>query len=96
MGKFRPEHSGRMNFYLSGIDDRERRKGDQPTIGLILCQTKGRTIAEYVLGNLRTPISVATHQLPEALQDELPSPEQLQAELDSAVQMIEANRNNQG
>ncbi|MBE7381263.1 MAG: DUF1016 family protein [Leptolyngbya sp. SIO1E4] len=96
MGEFQPQHSGQMNFYLMAIDDRERQEHDQPTIGIILCKSRNKTIAEYALGNLRNPISVATHQLPEALQDELPSPEQLQAELDSAVQMIEANRNNQG
>ena len=89
MGKFQPEHSGLMNFFLAGIDRRERREGDQPTIGLILCQTKGRTIAEYALSHLKNPIAVATHQLPETLQDELPSPERLQAELGNAVQRLE-------
>ncbi len=92
MGGFKPEHSGRMNFFLSGIDDRERGKDDQPTIGLILCKTKGRTIAEYALRHLKNPIAVATHQLPETLQDELPSPEQLQAELGNAVQMLEESK----
>ena len=92
MGGFKPEYSGRMNFFLSGIDDKERGKDDQPTIGLILCKTKGRTIAEYALRHLKNPIAVATHQLPETLQDELPSSEQLQAELGNAVQMLEESK----
>ncbi|NER78086.1 MAG: DUF1016 domain-containing protein [Leptolyngbya sp. SIO1D8] len=89
MGEFRPEHSGQMNFYLAGIDDRERGEDDQPTIGLILCKTKGRTIAEYSLRHLKNPIAVATHELPKPLQNKLPSSEQLQEELSNAVQTLE-------
>lgn len=87
MGNFRPEQSGQMNFYLSAIDDRERREYDQPTIGIILCKTKDRTIAEYSLRNLHNPIAIAEHQFPEAL----PSEEQLELELDNALQSLEAD-----
>lgn len=82
MGEFQPEHSGRMNFYLMAIDAQEREEYDQPTIGIILCKSKNKTIAEYALGNLRNPIAVATHKLP--------STERLQSELESAVRSIEA------
>ncbi|MEO1297987.1 MAG: PDDEXK nuclease domain-containing protein [Cyanobacteria bacterium J06636_16] len=85
MGKFMPEHSGRMNFFLMAIDDKERGEYDQPTIGIILCKSRNRAIAEYALGNLSNPIAVAEHRFQEAL----PSEEQLQLELDNAVQMIE-------
>ena len=61
-----------------------------PTIGIILCKSKNKTIAEYALRGLHKPIAVATHKLPDALQDELPSPEQLTLELDNAVQKLEA------
>lgn len=81
MGEFKPEHSGNMNFYLMAIDAQERGEYDQPTIGIILCKTRNKTIAEYALGNLRNPIAVSTHKLP--------SPERLQAELGNAVQKIE-------
>ncbi|MEM9006829.1 MAG: PDDEXK nuclease domain-containing protein [Cyanobacteria bacterium P01_F01_bin.86] len=87
MGNFRPEQSGQMNFYLSAIDDKERREYDQPTIGIILCKTKDRTIAEYSLRNLHNPIAVAEHRFPEAL----PSEEQLQLELDNAVRLLKGD-----
>lgn len=86
MGDFTPEQSGRMNFYLSAIDDSERGEYDQPTIGIILCKTKHKTIAEYSLRSLQNPIAVAEHRLPRVL----PSAERLQSELENAVQQIEA------
>ena len=85
MGEFKPEHSGMMNFYLSGVDERERAEQDQPTIGIILCKTKGKTIAEYSLRHLRNPIAIAEHRLPKVL----PSTEQLQLELDNATRRLE-------
>jgi len=84
MGSFRPEQSGLMNFYLSAIDDQERQPEDQPTIGIILCKTKDRTIAEYSLRHLKNPIAVAEHRFPKVL----PSAEQLESELDNAVQEL--------
>lgn len=87
MGNFMPEQSGRMNFYLSAVDDKERREFDQPTIGIILCKTKDRTIAEYSLRHLHNPIAIAEHQFPEAL----PSEEQLKLELDNAVRSLETD-----
>lgn len=83
LGDFQPEHSGRMNFYLSAIDDQERGEYDQPSIGIILCKAKGKTIVDYSLRYLQNPIAVATHKLP--------SVERLQIELDNAVQMIEGH-----
>ena len=46
-GEFKPEYAGKMNFYCSVVDDQLRNETDQPTIGLILCQTKDRILAEY-------------------------------------------------
>jgi predicted nuclease of restriction endonuclease-like (RecB) superfamily len=83
LGDFQPEHSGRMNFYLSAIDAQERGEYDQPSIGIILCKAKGKTIVDYSLRHLQNPIAVATHKLPSA--------ERLQIELDNAVQMIEGH-----
>lgn len=88
MGEFKPEYSGQMNFYISAINDQMRKAQDQPTIGIILCKSRKKTIAEYALGNLRNPIAVATHELPQQLQQELPSAKRLQTELDNAVQKI--------
>ena len=74
-----------MNFYCSVVDDQLRHAQDQSTIGLILCQTKDRVIAEYALRDIHKPIGVAdyefTRALPTALASSLPSIEVLEAEL---------------
>jgi predicted nuclease of restriction endonuclease-like (RecB) superfamily len=87
--EFRPEYSGKMNFYISAVDDLLRHPTDQPTIGIVLCRSKKRVVAEYALRNVSTPIAVSTHQLPSKLQESLPSTEQLAMELETAIQEIE-------
>ena len=47
---FRPEFAGKMNFYLSAVDDRLRQQDDKPSIGLILCKDKSKIIVEYAFG----------------------------------------------
>jgi predicted nuclease of restriction endonuclease-like (RecB) superfamily len=89
MGEFQPEFSGKMNFYVSAVDALFRHADDNPTIGLILCKSKSKTTVEYALRNVSTPIGVSTHQLPESLEDSLPSVEQLEMELQSAIADIE-------
>lgn len=89
MGDFRPEFSGKMNFYVSAIDNLMRHPSDSPTIGMILCKTKNKTIAEYALQDVNKPIGVSTHrigsELPEPLKESLPSVEQLEMEIDTVV-----------
>ena len=84
-GEFKPEYAGKMNFYCSVVDDQLRHPQDQPTLGLILCQTKDRIIAEYSLRDIDKPIGVAdyelTRALPEKLASSLPSIEAIEAEL---------------
>ena len=89
MGEFQPEYSGKMNFYVSAVDDLMRHETDNPTIGLILCKSKRKTKAEYALRNLNTPIAVVTHQLPGKLQENLPSIEQLEMKLEAIASDIE-------
>jgi hypothetical protein len=60
-GPFRPEHAGKMNFYLAALDDLERKPGDNPSIGLILCREHNRVVVEYALRNVDTPIGVARY-----------------------------------
>jgi predicted nuclease of restriction endonuclease-like (RecB) superfamily len=84
--EFEPEHAGKMNFYLSVVDDLLKHPGDQPSIGLILCKDKDRVIVEYALRDTSKPMSVATYvlrrdALPEALRQELPSIDRLESEL---------------
>jgi predicted nuclease of restriction endonuclease-like (RecB) superfamily len=85
MGEFQPEFTGKMNFYVSVVDDRLRHGTDNPTIGLILCKSKSKMTAEYALRNVNSPIGIATHRLPEPLQSSLPSIEQLETELRTIV-----------
>jgi predicted nuclease of restriction endonuclease-like (RecB) superfamily len=85
MGEFEPEYSGKMNFYVTAVDKILRRTGDEPTIGLIICKSKDKTIVEYALNDMQKPIGVSTFQLkknlPSELQDSLPTIEQLEIEV---------------
>jgi len=87
MDKFQPEYAGKMNFYLSAVDDLLRHPSDQPSIGIILCKTEDRVIAEYALRDMSKPIGVSVYQalenLPEPLQGQLPTVEALEAELNA-------------
>ena len=80
---FKPEYSGKLNFYDSAVDDLVRDKTiDKPTIGLILCKGKNSTIAEYALRDIQKPMGVATYitqtaDVPNAIADYLPSIEAL-------------------
>ena len=84
--EFKPEFAGKMNFYLSAVDDLLRHPTDQPSIGLILCKEKNRVIVEYSLRDTSKPMGVASYELrrgalPEGLRDSLPSVERIEAEL---------------
>lgn len=72
-GQFKPEYAGKVNFYCSVVDDFLRHEHDNPTIGLILCQTHDRVVAEYTLKNVNTPIGVSEYELTRALPDNLKS-----------------------
>jgi predicted nuclease of restriction endonuclease-like (RecB) superfamily len=89
MTEFKPEYSGKMNFYVSAVDDLLRHPDDQPTIGIILCKAKNKAVAEYALRDVNKPIGVSTHYLgmvlPESLQGNLPTIEQLEIELNTVV-----------
>jgi predicted nuclease of restriction endonuclease-like (RecB) superfamily len=74
--EFKPEFAGKMNFYLSAVDDLLRQKTDQPSIGIILCKGRNEIVMEYALRDTRKPVGVAqyrmTDTLPKPLQQELP------------------------
>lgn len=82
MGEFKPEFAGKMNFYLSAVDDLLKHEKDEPSIGLILCKSKNRFIAEYALRDLQKPIGVSEMQLmeklPDKLQGDLPTIEEIE------------------
>ncbi len=83
--EFKPEHAGKMNFYLSAVDDLVKHPTDNPSIGLILCKTKDQVLAEYALRDVTKPIGLAEYNLmenlPENIQTALPTIEELEAEL---------------
>jgi predicted nuclease of restriction endonuclease-like (RecB) superfamily len=78
IGTFQPEFVGKLQFYLAALDAKVRHDGENPSIGIILCKDKKRTIVEYALRDARKPIGVATYaitrNLPKKLQGQLPSP----------------------
>jgi len=81
IGEFMPEYVGKMQFYLAALDDQARMGGENPSVGIILCKSKDRTIVEYALRETNKPIGVAAYRivstLPAELQDQLPAPEQV-------------------
>ena len=84
-GKFKPEHLGQLGFYLAAVDGQVKDPQDSPTIGLLLCSSKNKVVAEYALRDNSRPIGVAEYQLvdslPAELQTSLPSIEQIEREL---------------
>lgn len=85
-GGFKPEYAGKLNFYLSAVDDLLRHPDDQPSIGLVLCRGKNKVAVEYSLRDMTKPLGVSeyllTEALPEKLKGALPSVEELEAELE--------------
>jgi len=85
-GKFKPEHLGQLGFYLTAVDRQVKSEQDGPTIGLLLCKSKNKVVAEYALGDKTQPMGIAEFKLledlPEPLQTSLPSIEQIEQELE--------------
>jgi len=90
MKAFTPEDAGKMNFYLSAVDSLMRHPDDAPTIGLILCKTHNRLIAEYALRDIAKPLGVAEWEtkmvqaLPPSLKGSLPTIDEIEAEFGKA------------
>lgn len=81
IGEFEPEYVGKMQFYLAALDTQMREEGENPSIGIILCKEKSRTIVEYALRDASRPIGVATYrivsELPRELEGQIPGPEEI-------------------
>ena len=84
-GKLKPEHVGQLNFYLEVIDRQVKEKHHGPTVGLLLCESRNRVVAEYSLARSDSPVGIVQYQLakqlPKALQEVLPSTELLEDQL---------------
>ena len=93
-GKFKPEHLGQLGFYMTAIDRQVKNEHDNATIGLLLCKSKNKIVAEYALGDKSQPMGIAEYQLleslPAELQSSLPSIEQIERELATADDVREA------
>jgi predicted nuclease of restriction endonuclease-like (RecB) superfamily len=79
-GKFEPEYAGKMQFYLGALNNKVRLEGENPSIGIIVCRDKDRTVVEYTLQDVNKPIGIATYKtyselnaLPEKISKYLPS-----------------------
>lgn len=84
-GAFKPEHTGQLGFYMTAVDRQLKSEHDAPTIGLLLCKSKNKVVAEYALQDSNKAMGVAEYQLIESLpaemQTSLPSIEQIEREL---------------
>jgi len=87
MGPFEPEHAGKMNFYLTAVDEELRHADDKPSIGLLLCKDNDKLVVEYALRDVAKPIGVAEWRtrlvasLPKKLRGALPSVKEIEKEL---------------
>jgi predicted nuclease of restriction endonuclease-like (RecB) superfamily len=95
-GKFKPEFAGKLNFYCNVVNDRLKHATDAPSIGLILCQSKGGLLAEYSFAGIDKPIGIATYELtrtlPKSVQSALPTVEEIEAELQRLEEAPKAKR----
>lgn len=88
-GDFKPEYAGKLNFYISAVDDLMKTEHDNPTIGLLLCKNKRGMIAEYSLRDIEKPIGVSEYKLlkdlPKQYEDILPSAEDIEKRIGGAI-----------
>jgi predicted nuclease of restriction endonuclease-like (RecB) superfamily len=93
IGEFLPEYISKMNLYLGLIDDNLKTEFDEPAIGLILCKTNNKIIAEYALRDTSKPIGIAEYKiaaiLPENIKGELPTIEELEQELEKEIKILQ-------
>lgn len=79
--EFQPEHAGKMQFYLSVLNDKVRLEHENPSIGIIVCKSKDKTIVEYALKDTTQPIGISTYKttktLPKEMKKYLPSPDEI-------------------
>jgi predicted nuclease of restriction endonuclease-like (RecB) superfamily len=87
IGEFKPEHTGKMQFYLSILDEQVKLESENPSIGIIICKSKNRTIVEYALKETTKPIGVSTYKISKILPDDMknliPSAEEIAKRLNS-------------
>jgi hypothetical protein len=97
VGPFKPEYADKLNLYLSAVDALLRTTSDAPSVGLLLCESRGESIVEYALRDVAKPIGVSTYpvtrQLPEPLRDEIPTIEDLQGVVEKLRNDLKERKN---
>ena len=80
---------GKLNFYLSAVDDMLKTKDDNPSIGILLCNEKNKVKAEYALKDINKPIGISEYELikaiPEDLKSNLPTIEEIEQEITEKI-----------
>ncbi|MFA5144110.1 MAG: PDDEXK nuclease domain-containing protein [Candidatus Omnitrophota bacterium] len=88
-GDFEPAYAGQLNFYIKAVDSQLRKNDDHPTIGLLLCKSREKLVAEYALSDIHKPIGVSeyklTHSLPKKLKSSLPTIKEIEKELSKGI-----------
>jgi predicted nuclease of restriction endonuclease-like (RecB) superfamily len=86
VGDFKPEFTGKLNFYTNTVNEDIKNKDDKPTIGILLCKTPNKTVVKYSLQGIKSPIGVSDYQfataLPKQLKGEMPTIEELEKEIE--------------
>lgn len=86
-GKLKPEHVGQLSFYMTAVDKQIKTSQDGPTIGILLCKSKNKAVAEYSLENYCKPIGISAYELvnnvPKEMREALPDAKQLEEALSS-------------
>ena len=87
--EFQPEFAGKLNFYLSAVDDILKTENDNPSIGILLCKEKNKVKAEYALKDINKPIGISEYELiksiPEDLKPNLPTIEEIEREIEDKM-----------
>lgn len=95
-GEFKPEYAGKLNFYLSAVDGVMKTDRDEPTPGLLLCETKKEAIVELSFKSVQKPIGISTYtvtrELPKGLEEEFPSIEDFEGVVEKLRKELDAVR----
>ena len=89
MGEFEPEFAGKMNYYLSAVDDLLKTEADQPSLGIILCKSKDALEVEYALRDFKKPLGISEftfNELPENIRGNMPTVSELENELKKLIE----------
>ena len=85
IGEFQPEHKGKMEFYLTALNEQVKLTGENDAIGIIICKSKNKTVVEYALKTAQQPIGIATYSLtphlPDSYRKLLPGEDEIAARL---------------